>query len=249
MTTLERIESAKLKRRQLLKVLGAAGVATMLPSFARSQGKEEPEGGQFVFTRIRYDKGDWMTDTLAEGLQNGAEVHLLAKIQKELGFNAYTHENIVRPHEDKIFDHPFLYITGHNDIEMSDIARSNIRTIIEHGGFLLADNCSGAKDIGFDRAIRGQLRMMFPDKSLTVLPKDHPVFSSYYKVDQVLGGDKRLDPFLEGMDFDGRTSIVYTRNDLGCAWEGHPCSPGGEKQRSHAFEMGINIIFYALSGV
>jgi hypothetical protein len=51
------------------------------------------------------------------------------------------------------------------------------------------------------------------------------------------------------MTLNGRIAAIYTNNDLGCAWEGHDCRPGGEPQRTHAFEMGAHIVFYALSGL
>jgi hypothetical protein len=77
----------------------------------------------------------------------------------------------------------------------------------------------------------------------------HPIFQSPHRIERVLGGDKRIDPYLEGISLNGRLSVIYTTNDLGCAWEGHPCRPGGEPQRTHAFKMGTNIVFYALSGL
>lgn len=250
MTTAERLERAIQTRRDFLKVLGAAGVAAMLPALAaRGKAPEQEARAQFVFTRIIYEKGDWNTDSLTEGLLNGSEVNLLRKMNDSLQFDAFAGEHSVRADSDEIFEHPFLYITGHGDCDLTDLGRKNVKEILEHGGFLLADNCSGAKDVGFDRSFRGQLALMFPDKNLEPLPMDHPVFSSYNKIDKILGGDKRLDPFIEGMELNGRTAVIYTRNDLGCAWEGHPCLPGGQQQRIHAFDMGVNIIYYAVSGL
>jgi hypothetical protein len=249
MTTADRIEKAIATRRGFLKSMGAAGIMAMLPRLASSKPPDSAKGAQFVFTRIKYDKGDWNTDTLTEGLMNGSEINLLGKMNQALQFDAFAGEHSIRADSDEIFEHPFLYITGHGECELSDLARSNIKKIIEHGGFMLADNCSGAKGVGFDRAFRSQLQLIFPGGALQVLPMSHPVFHSYAPIDKVLGGDKRLDPFIEGMDLDGRTAVIYTRNDLGCAWEGHVCHPGGESQRKHAFDMGINIIFYAVSGV
>jgi hypothetical protein len=249
MTTSERIRQAISTRREFLKGMTAAGIMASLPGLAGGVPPESAEGAPFVFTRVKYDKGDWNTDTLTEGLMNGAEVNLLAKMNQVLQFDAFSGEHAVRADSDEIFEHPFLYMSGHGECELGDLGRSNVRRILENGGFLLGDNCSGAKGVGFDRAFRTQLQLLFPDTSLQPLPMTHPVFSAYYKIDKVLGGDKRLDPFLEGMDVNGRTAVIYTRNDLGCGWEGHQCYPGGETQRVHAFEMGTNIVLYALSGV
>lgn len=252
MTPELRIHHAILERRGFLKILGVAGVTALLPKLARAQkvSPDKVEDAHFVFTRIIYDKGDWNTDTLTEGMQNGAEVRLLYRMNRDSGLYAYeTKEHSVRADSDAIFDHPFLYITGHGDVEMSQAARDNIKRILENGGFLLADNCSGAKNVGFDRAFKNQMRLMFPENNLEPIPMTHPLFQSPHRIERILGGDKRIDPYLEGMTLDGRIAVIYTNNDLGCAWEGHDCRPGGEPQRTHAFEMGANIIFYALSGL
>ncbi len=245
----EQLHQAIVSRRGFLHSLGAAGLSLGLSQLASAVVPTNPRNAPFVFSRLKYEGGDWNADMLTEGLMNGSEVNLLAKINEVTRFDAYPQEHSVWCRSEEVFNHPFLYATGHGGCDFTEPGRQNIRLILERGGFLLMDNCSGAKKAGFDRSARTQIQLMFPDKKLRKLPQDHPIFSSYYQIDQVLGGDKRMDQFLEGMDVHGRTAVVYTRNDLGCAWEGHPCHPGGETQRRHAFELGINLIFYALSGI
>ena len=65
--------------------------------------------------------------------------------------------------------------------------------------------------------------------------------------DTIWGGDKQSRPWHEGIFIKDRLALLYTMNDLGCAWEGHQCYPYGEEQREWAFQMGINIIIYALT--
>ena len=49
------------------------------------------------------------------------------------------------------------------------------------------------------------------------------VFSIVFRM---MGGDKLVHDYMEGVSVDDRLVILYTQNDLGCAWEGHPCKPG-----------------------
>jgi len=91
------------------------------------------------------------------------------------------------------------------------------------------------------------IQRVFPGKKMRPLEMSHPLFNSYYKIDKILGGDKLVDDYIEGLEIDGRLAVVFTVNDLGCAWEGHACDPGGEEQRDHAFKMGINMIVYAMT--
>lgn len=249
MDPVETIQAAIATRRGFLKTLGAAGVAAMFTRLAGAQAPATPDKANFVFARLQYDRGDWNTDMLTEGMMNGSEVNLLNRLNHLGNIQALQSEYYVRPDDEKVFEHPFLYATGHGDCDFTPLGRDNIRRILENGGLLLGDNCSGAKDVGFDRSFKTQLQLMFPEYQLEQIPMSHPIFNSYHKIEKVQGGDKLLDPFLEGLEIDGRMAVIYTRNDLGCAWEGHMCSPGGEAQRTHAFEMGMNIVYYALSGI
>jgi hypothetical protein len=59
--------------------------------------------------------------------------------------------------------------------------------------------------------------------------------------------------YLEGVERAGRLAVVYSRHDLGGAYErdnlgnyGHAVVPGSERQRELAFRLGVNLILYAL---
>lgn len=63
-----------------------------------------------------------------------------------------------------------------------------------------------------------------------------------------------VSPYLEGINIEERTPVVYCQNDLGCAWEKdhlgnwvHQVKPGGDVQRLEAFKLGINIVLYAMT--
>lgn len=118
---------------------------------------------------------------------------------------------------------------------------------LTRGGFLLLDDCTGTEGRGFDQSARALAARMFPDAPLERLPMTHPLFHCFFDIEKVEGGDKLIHPWLEGVTREDRTPLVLCSNDLGCAWEGHACSPGGEAQRAHAFQLGINLIFYALT--
>ncbi|MCZ6527251.1 MAG: DUF4159 domain-containing protein, partial [Candidatus Dadabacteria bacterium] len=78
----------------------------------------------------------------------------------------------------------------------------------------------------------------------------------FYLLNSV-SGRKVIQPYLEGITFkdEDRTSVFYSRNDLGGAWSEDEFGkwefetvPGGEAQRERAIRLGINIILYALTG-
>ena len=245
-----------LARRDLLKALlvGASAWGPLSPwgALAKDSSEEgitglltEPEVG-FVFARLWYQGGDWSTDMLYQGLKGGSGINLLKRVLAETAVKTQARETVVRLTDPLLFTTPFLYITGHGRMLITDAEVANLRGVLEAGAFLFADACNG-KGPGFDANFRAVLRRVFPDRLLERLPMNHPLFHCFYDVDKILGGDKFIDPYMEGIELDGRLAVLHTVNDLGCAWEGHPCRPHGEEQRDNAFRLGINMIVYALT--
>ncbi|HIE27781.1 TPA: DUF4159 domain-containing protein [Candidatus Poribacteria bacterium] len=283
----------KISRRDFLKgITGISAAYSSLllmasPIFAvQKYTKENDDGEHFVFLRVKYRGGDWYTDVDIGRLYGShtdisqSDIQLSRKLQQytnipvEIDGNEAQYITLDDP---EIFSYPFLYITGHGELYLSDTEQSMLREYLERGGFMLADDC-----LGFDYAFRREIAKVFPDNPLKPIPVDHPVYRSFFQLrmpgnwdnysghdtysplfdttikynyrsrrglqsNAVWGGDKQVRPWHEGIFIDDRLALLYTMNDLGCAWEGHPCYPYGEAQREWAFKMGINIIVYALT--
>jgi len=97
------------------------------------------------------------------------------------------------------------------------------------------------------------MKKIFPGQDLRRLPLDHPVYQSFYLINQI-GGRQPVSPYFEGMILDQWTPVIYSQNDLSGAWSRdklgkwvHECTPGGEAQRSSAFKAGVNVIVYSLT--
>ncbi len=249
-------ETHCVSRRDIMKALvagaSALGALSPLSALAQSASQEDiqglltqPEAG-FLFARILYQGGDWNTDMLHQGLKGGSEINLLKRVLAETTIQAQAREAVVQLADPLLFTAPFLYITGHGRILMTDVEVKNLGRALEAGAFLFGDACNG-KGPGFDDQFRAVLRRALPTQHLQRLPMSHPLFHCFYNIGKIQGGDKFLDPFIEGIEIEGRLAVLHTVNDLGCAWEGHPCRPGGEEQRDHAFRLGVNMIVYALT--
>jgi hypothetical protein len=276
----------EISRRDFLKGIAGLSAAcsglllTASPIFAlQKYTKENDDGESFVFLRTKYNGGDWYTDVSYSDISQ-SDIQISRKIQQYTNIPVEIDNNeaqYITLDDQEIFSYPFLYITGHGDLHLSEREQSMLREYLERGGFMLADDCSG-----FDYAFRREIAKVFPDNPLKPIPIDHPVYRSFFQLrmpgnwdsysghdtysplfdtaikynyqsrrglqsNTVWGGDKQVRPWHEGIFIEERLALLYTMNDLGCAWEGHQCTPYGEAQREGAFKMGINIVVYALT--
>ncbi len=211
-----------------------------------SQGEGRDED-RFVFAQLRYQGGDWDPNPMAHGA-------LVDEVMARTSVEAARERKVLTPGSREIFSHPFLYMAGRDAFEpFREAERENLRTFLESGGTLLADDSAGHAGGGFDAAFREDMKRLVPKRELRRLQSNHTVYRSFYLVRQV-GGRRIVYPYLQGVQIGDVTPVIYCRNDLGGAWEKDPagnwvntCEPGGESQRQEAFKLGVNTVLYALT--
>ncbi|MFQ5866643.1 MAG: DUF4159 domain-containing protein [bacterium] len=203
---------------------------------------------RFVFSQLRYKGGDWDPyPTAYKEILHYLVTTTSVKAQRtrrELSLN-----------DPELFSSPFLYMTGREEFApFTSQEIENTKRYLLGGGLLLIDDASGRKNLDFDRAVHREMGKLFPDSKLKRLPPDHAVFRSFYLSPSV-AGRRAGNPYLEGIDIDGQTVVIYSQNDLGGAWVRdrlgnwlYECVPGGELQRLEAMKLFLNIIIYSLTG-
>ena len=200
--------------------------------------------GDFVFAQVRH-AGNWDPDPSA-----------FAQLLKTTIAATNTKINFGRKEialtDPDLASYPFLYVTGHGPLDLSEEESAALGRYLKSGGFLLADACCGGLE--FDQSFRREIRRALPDDGLKDLPRDHPVYGTFYPIQavdyttQVKATFKDLSaPTLEGVVIGDELRVVYSRFDLGCGWEGqdHPYARGVASK--DAMRLGINIIIYVLS--
>ncbi len=230
--------------RFFICVICAMGGFLFLPHHILAMG----EASKFTFAQLEYSGGNWNP-------RPHVGKRLMWELTKRTSVEARIDTVIFRADDVKIFEYPFLYMSGDQEFPpFSEKEMSNLKLYLEFGGTLLIDDCLGKSDFGFDKSIRREIKRLFPDKLLEKLPKDHTIFKSFYLLNQAYGRTIEKS-YLEGITIENRAAIIYSQNDLGGAWAKDPLGsweyqviPGGETQRSMAFRLGINIIMYALTG-
>lgn len=151
------------------------------------------------------------------------------------------------------FQHPLLYLTGHDDFALKDGEIATLRKYLAGGGVLFADACCGRK--AFDAAFRRELARVLPASRLERLPLDSPVYRATGTALTKAEFTARLrqqhpdwaEPRLEGITVNGLTAVIYSPLDVGCAWEDveHPFSLGYE--RKTGLRLGASVLLYALT--
>ena len=163
------------------------------------------------------------------------------------------------PADERLFDYPFAYAVEPGHMELTDTDAAALREYLLRGGFLMIDDFHGEYEW---QHVREQMKKIFPEYEPKDLPLTHPIFHSYFDVDQVVqvpgvaalihgvtyekGG---VTPHYMGIENkDGRLMIFMTRNcDLGDAWEwiNDPRYPA--RFGLMAYKIGMNVIVYAMS--
>lgn len=237
-----------MNRRDFIRILsqGALG-AGLFPAQAWANHPREKRNIQFVFAQVKYRGGDWNPHPLAVA-------PLMEELMLRTSVEAASARHEVTLEDRDLFNYPFLYITGKYEFEpFTSEEIETLRRFLSYGGFLLADDALGQAGYGFDKALRRELKRVFPNNDFQRIPSSHAALRSYYLLRRI-GGVRVANPTLEGINIGASTPVIYCQNDLSGAWERDQmgkwtsaCTPGGEEQRRDAFHLGINVILYAMT--
>lgn len=143
-----------------------------------------------------------------------------------------------------LFNYPFAIMTGEGTFSLFEEERTNLKSYLERGGFLLAS--AGCSSPEWDRSFRREFKLLFPDKDLTKIQMDHPLFQMVHEVKRInlKNGGTTL---LEGLELGGKIVLVYSSEGLNdvASVQGCCCCGGNEIRNSK--EINANIIAYALT--
>lgn len=190
--------------------------------------------------KLKYDGGgDWYVNeySLPE---------LLKFVRANTMVDVPEQPDVVDLDSDKIFDYPFIHLTGHGNIVFSTTQVERLRRYLENGGFLHADD-----NYGLDKSLRRELKKVFPEQDLVELPFDHPVYHQHFVFDYGLPKIHEHDgkpPQGFGLFHEGRLVVFYSyESDLGDGWEPEFVHHDPPEKHLAALQMGTNLIVYALT--
>ncbi|MHB1864523.1 MAG: DUF4159 domain-containing protein [Gemmatimonadaceae bacterium] len=224
---------------------GALAAAMLLPlTGARrapvATGWAAAEAPRLTIARLQYEGGgDWYANP--SSLPN-----LLAAIRERTSLRVARTEARVTLMDDKLFDYPFIHVTGHGNIHFSDAEIVRLREYLERGGFLHVDD-----NYGLDPYFRREIKRVFPDIPLVDVPLSHPIYHIVYDFPKGLPKIHVHDGLPArgfGIFLNGRLAVYYSfSSDLGNGWEDPDVYHDPPALHEAALRMGVNLFVYAVT--
>jgi len=198
------------------------------------------QDGLPTIARVHYEGGgDWYANP--SSLPN-----LLVEIGLRTSVRVSDRPAEVRLTDPDLADHPYLYMTGHGNISLSDREIGALREYLRGGGFLHADD-----NYGLDASFRREVVRLYPDAELIDVPLDHPVYRIRYPFPEGLPKIHEHDGLPArglGIFVEGRLAVFYSyQSDLGDGWEDPEVHADPPELRERAIRMGVNLFLFAMS--
>lgn len=194
-------------------------------------------GFDFTPARLKYEGGDWYNDP-------DCLKYLAKYVNSHTSISMDTSQIAVDIDDKRMNEYPFLFMTGHGGLKVSEKGIACVRDYLNRGGFLYIDD-----DYGFNQDARRFVSEIFPDRELIRIDSTAEIFSSYYKINRMpkIHEHYKGEAEVFGLFVNGKLSILYTYNtNISDGWAGYDLYKDPDEKRESAKRMGVNIIYYAL---
>ena len=194
----------------------------------------------FAITRLKYaGGGDWYNDP-------SSEVNLLTFVHRVTGIDTDPRNQFVDIADDGLFSRPFLFMTGHGNITFSEAEARRLRTYLENGGFLFADD-----DYGMNKPFRREIKKVFPGEDLIEIPFSYGLYHCQFEFPRGVPKTHEHDgkaPQGFGIFLHGRLVLYYTyESNPGDGWADAEVHGDTEEKRQEALRFGTNLVVWVLT--
>jgi hypothetical protein len=195
---------------------------------------------RLTIARVQYDGGgDWYANP-------SSIPNLLAAIAERTTLPVERREARITLLDDRLWDYPFLHVTGHGNIKLTDPEIQRLREYLLRGGFLhVSDN------YGLDSSFRREIARVFPERPLVDVPLKHPIYNLVYEFPKGLPKIHEHDgkpPRGLGIFLGDRLAVFYDYEaDLGDGWEDPDVHKDPPELHEAALRMGVNLFVYAIT--
>jgi hypothetical protein len=203
-----------------------------------------PQGAKvnsaFRIARLKYPGGgDWYNDPQEE-------VELLKFVRQNTSIDVDPVYEFVDVNDEKLFTYPFIYLTGHGNINLTESDARRLRLYCENGGFLYADD-----DYGMDKSFRREMKKIFPEQNLTELPFSYGLYHCFFDFPHGVPKTHEHDGKPAqgfGLFHNGRLVVYYTyESNPSDGWDPPDVHGDPPEKRDEALRFGTNIVVWALT--
>ncbi|MDZ4673558.1 MAG: DUF4159 domain-containing protein [Gemmatimonadota bacterium] len=215
--------------------------------------------GRFTFVRIRYGGGD---PGFGFGRGRGGSTWSHDYPRAEINFTKILGElSTVQTRDDgtavltlddpALFNFPVAYLTEPGHWVPSEPEIVGFRNYVLKGGFMILDDFDGRDWINMEE----QMRRVLPEARLQLIPNAHPVFDSFYRIDNF---DGYIHPYSQAQsEFWGvfedndptkrlMVAICY-QADIAEYWEFSDQGYFPIDLSNESYKLGVNYMVYALT--
>ncbi len=222
------------------KIILTVLITTLIWGVSIGQRNIVKKPSAVTVARLRYDGGgNWYWG-------RSAIPNLHRYLAENTSIDIYDEEINAQASDPMLFKYPFLFLTGHGNIDFSEDETAALRTYLENGGFIFANDSYGLAD-----AIRREFKKVFPERDFVELPFSHPIYHTLYDFPNGLPKIHKHDekpPQGFGIIIDERVCVFFAyESDIGDGWEDTQVYNDPPEKRLAALKMGANLVAYALT--
>jgi hypothetical protein len=189
--------------------------------------------------RLQYGGGgDWYCDP--SSLPNWLDL-----FSARTGIPTAAAEAVITLDSEDLYRYPFLYLSGHGRIALTDQEIGELRRYLDAGGFLYADD-----NYGLDDSFRALVARLYPEEQLVALGNEHPIYKSFYELPGLPKIHEHDGEPAQGFGIirEERLVIFYTySSDIGDGLEDPGVHGDPPAAREAAARMAVNILMYVLT--
>ena len=249
----------------LIVVAAAGGLAQgRFGDFGRFGGRRRPfqaqpnipYDGRFTFVRVSYEVGPggyWYRGepSWAHGYPI-AEQNLMQIMNEVSYLGAHDAEiNTLALDDPELFKYPVAYMCEPGFWTLTDKEAAGLRAYLSKGGFLIVDDFVGRHFTNFAE----QMRKVLPAGQLVEIPNDHPVFDSFFRVEDPRAFPHpyfRVSPTYLGVFEDNDPSkrlmmIVNYNQDVSEYWEWSDTNINPIDLNNEAYKLGVDYVIYGMT--
>ena len=199
---------------------------------------------QLVLGQIVHN-GDW--DPTPHGVPN-----LLKTIDQSTTLHVQFKRVPVDLEKSDIYSYPVLFMTGQRKFEFSEAANKRLRQYLDQGGTMIVDAAVGNQE--FRDSFAAEMKLLYPDRPLTDVPADHPMFKFVFDESHVKLSPlaERLHPGIDapqfkGIEVDGQWPVLYSPISLSAGWEQLPRAYNDGYSDADSLRLGVDLFMYVVS--